>query len=60
MHDLEGVKEPNANYDLLRDLGCIVLAKYLFFLDKLEEILAVDQLSYDVNVSLSLDALFEL
>lgn len=60
MHYLKGMQEPNADDDLLSDLGGIVLAEYLFFLDELEEILAVDQLGDYVNVGLGLDALFEL
>ena len=60
MHNLKGVEEANTHDDLLRDLGRIVLLEYLLFLHEFEEVLAVDQLSDDVDVGLGLDALLEL
>ena len=60
MHDLEGVQETNSNDNLLDDLGGIILFQVLSFFDKLKQVFTIDQLGYDVDVSLSLDALLEL
>ena len=60
MHDLKRVQEPNPDYDLLGDLGGVVLFQHPLLLDKLEKILPVDQFHDDVDVRLGLDAFFEL
>lgn len=54
------MQEPYPYYDLLGDFCRIILLQVLTLLDKLKQILAVDQFSHDVYVRLGLNALFEL
>lgn len=60
MYDFEGVKDADADHELLADLGGVVLVEVLVVLDKLEEVLALDEFHEDVDVSLGLNALLEL
>ena len=60
MNDLKGMQHSHSYYNLLANLGCIVLFEVIVVLDEFEKILSFDKFGDDVDVGLGLDALFEL
>lgn len=60
MHDLKRMKESHSYYNLLTDLGCIVLVEEVVIFDELKQISPFDQLGDDVYVGLGLNAFLEL
>lgn len=60
MHDLEGVEHPDSHDQLLHDARCVVFVQEVVVLHELEQVLALHQLSDDVDMGLGLDALLEL
>jgi hypothetical protein len=60
VHDFERVQDANPHDDLLSDFGSVELLEVFVVLDELEEVLALDEFSDDVDVGFGLDALLEL
>ena len=60
MHNIKRMQKSNSHYYLLSNFSRVVLVQIIIVFYKFKEILTIDQLCYDVDVSLGLNALLKL